>query len=177
MLTQSIEAKREPYCWLGKRQLRMLADVFAEGKVGNLSAARSVYLALREIASDRQSDTFIAGTVYIAQRAGVASKTVRRVIKILKQMGFVRARPRSANGLNLASEYTLVRRVGSIGPIYPSMGKGREISLRTREEYDEQSRESTARKEEKILPANENDIVIHKRTGERFNKRTKEFSW
>ena len=82
----------------------MIGDAFAEGKIGNLAAARSVYLALSEIASDRQSDTFTVATLYIAQRAGVTSKTVRRVIKILQRLGFARVQGRSANGLKVASQ-------------------------------------------------------------------------
>jgi DNA binding protein with HTH domain len=177
MRTRSIEAKREPFCWLEKRKLRTIADVSEEGKHGNLTAARSVYLALAEIASDKQSDTFTVATSYIAQRAGVTSKTVRRVIKILKRLGFVRIQGRSASGLKLAHEYTLIRGDRPIGPIYPSFGKARKIALPTREECDEESREGTARKEKEILPINDNDITIHARTGERFNRRTKEFVW
>jgi len=152
-----------------------MADVFAEGKIGSLAAARSVYLALSEIASDKQSATFIAATLYIAQRAGVTSKTVRRVIKILKQLGFLKVQSRSAYGLKAANQYTLVRGNGSIGPIYPSLGKASKTDLPTREELSEESREGTARKEKKVLAVNENDIVIHERTGERFNRRTREF--
>jgi hypothetical protein len=177
MGTRPIDAKREPWCWLGKRQLRMIADVFAEGKVGTLAAARSVYLALSEIASDRESDTFTVGTQYIAQRAGVASKTVRRVLKILKQLRFVKVQGRSSNGLKVANQYTLVRANNSIGPIYPSLGKTKEIILPRREECTEESREGTARKEKEIVPINESDIIIHPRTGERFNRRTGEFDF
>ena len=101
--------KREPFCWLEKRKLRTIADVLEEGKHGNLTAARSVYLALGEIASDRQNETFTVATSYIAQRAGVTSKIVRRVIKILKRLGFVKMQGRSASGLKLAHEYTLIR--------------------------------------------------------------------
>jgi hypothetical protein len=153
----------------------MLADVFAEGKVGSLAAARSVYLALSEIASDKQSETFTVATLYIAQRAGVTSKTVQRVIKIFKRLGFVKVQGRSASGLKLANQYTLLRNNASIGRIYPSLGKAPENSVPIREEYHEESREGTARKGKKILSVKDNDIVIHPRTGERFDQRTKEF--
>jgi hypothetical protein len=36
MRTRSIEAKREPFCWLEKRKLRTIADVSEEGKHGIL---------------------------------------------------------------------------------------------------------------------------------------------
>jgi hypothetical protein len=171
MRTELIEAKREPFCWLGKRRLRLLAEVFAEDKVGSLAAARSVYHALSEIASDRQSDTFTVATSYIAQRASVTSKTVRRVIKIFKRLGFVKSQPRSANGLKLAHEYTLIRGDPPLGLSYPSFGKAGKIALPTREECSEESREGTARKEE-MLPVNDNDIITHARTGGCFSSQS-----
>jgi hypothetical protein len=170
--------KREPFCWLEKRKLRKLGEVFAEGRLGSLAAARSVVLALSEIASDKQSDTFTASTSYIAQRAGVTSKTVQRTIKTFKRLGFVKSQPRSANGLKLASEYSLLRGHLPMGPIYSTLGKTRETRLPTIEEYNEQFREGTARKgEAEVIATNENNIVIHQRTGEQFNRRTKEFEW
>jgi hypothetical protein len=180
----SNDAKREPFCWLEKRKLRKMAEVFGEGRLGSLVAARSVMLALSEIASDKQNDTFPAATSYIALRAGVTSKTVRRMVKILKRLRFLRVQPRSENGLKVANEYTLIRGKAAMGLIYPSLGKPRKSNLRTREESSEESRESTARKGKHSLSTNgkrddqtEENIVIHARTGERFNKRTKEFVW
>ena len=169
--------KREPFCWLGKRQLRTLADVFAEGKIVSLAAARSVYLALSEIASDKQSDTFIVATSYIAQRAGVTSKTVRRMVKSFKRLGFLKVEARSTIGLKSSSQYMLIRNRRAIGSVYPSIGKAREIGLPTREECTEESTESTVRNGKEMLSSNNNDIVIDERTGERFNRRTKEYDW
>jgi hypothetical protein len=142
-------------------------------------------LALSEIASDRQSDTFTVSTSYIAQRAGVTSKTVQRMIKTFKRLGFVKSQPRSANGLKLASEYSLIRGHVPMGPIYPTLGKARETRVPTREELEVESIEGTARKEKKSSlnvngekgDQNEDDIVDHERTGERFNKRKGEFVW
>ena len=167
--------KREPFCWLEKRKLRNIAEAFAEGRLGSLAAARSVILALSEIASDKQSDTFTAATSYIAHRAGVTSKTVRRMIKTFKRLRFLRVQPRSENGLKVANEYTLIRGNAAMGLIYSSLRKPRKTDLPTREELNEESTEGTARKEKEVF--NENDIVIHERTGEPFNKRTKEFVW
>ena len=99
------------------------------------------------------------------------------MIKILKRLGFAKVRGRSASGLKLAYEYTLIRGDCPIGLIYPSFGKAGKIALPTREECDEESREGTACKEKKIFANNDNDIVIHERTRERFNRRTKEFVW
>jgi hypothetical protein len=171
----SDHAKHEPFCWLEKRKLRNIAEVFAEGKLGSLAAARSVMLALSEIASDKQSDIFEAATSYIAHRAGVTSKTVQRMIKTFKRLGFLHVQPRSNNGLKVANQYTLIRGNAAMGLIYPSLGKPRKTDLPRREELNEESREGTARKKKEVF--NENDIVIHERTGERFNSRTKEFDW
>jgi len=115
--------RREPWCWLEKKKLRVLSDVCGEGKQGSLAAARSVMLALSEIVSDRQSDTFVAAIAYIAQRAGVAKKTACRAIKTLGQLGFVKTRKRSANGLKMPSEYILIRGKCPLRLSYPSMSK------------------------------------------------------
>ena len=141
-----LAALSEPWCWLEKAKLRTLSDVFGEGGHGSLMAARSVMLALSEIASDRQNDTFIAATSYIAQRAGVTSKTVRRMVKTFKKLGFLKMRQRSANGLRSASEYTLIRGKCRLSVIYPSLSKRPKIHLPKREESNEESNESTARK-------------------------------
>jgi len=180
--------KREPWCWLEKPKLRTLSDVFGEGGHGSLSAARSIMLALSEIASDRQRDILIVATSYIAQRAGVTSKTVRHVIKTFKRLGFVIVRPRSANGLKTRSEYTLVRGRVPLRLSYPSMGKPTQIRLPRKEESNEQSTEGTTRKgkhscvtlnqkKDQNGDEGQEEIVIHPETGERFNKRTGEFEW
>ena len=170
-------SKREPFCLLEKPKLRTIADVWEEGKHGKLSAARSVYLALAEIASDKQNDIFTVATSYIAQRAAVTSKTVRKVTKLLQRLGFLKMQRRSTNGLKVANQYKLVRGNNSIGPDYPSLGKAKKITLPTREECTEESTESTARKGEEILSDNDDDTIIHERTGERFNNRTGEYIW
>jgi hypothetical protein len=173
----SSDAKREPFCWLEKPKLRKIAEVFAEGRVGSLVAARSVMLALSEIASDRECNIFTVSEAYIAQRAGVTQKTVRRMTKTFKRLGFLKIQPRSQNGLKISSKYTLIRGHCSMGPIYLSLGKTKKITLPTREECTEESKESTTRKEKEILSVNDNDIVIDERTGERFNKRNGEYIW
>ena len=179
-----MKAKREPFCWLEKRMLRHIAEIFAENRAGSVVAARSVILALSEIASDKQSDTFAAATSYIAHRAGVTSKTVRRMVKTFKRLGYLRVQPRSEKGLKVAYEYTLIRGNAAMGLIYPSLGKARKTDLPRREESSEESRESAARKEKDSLitngkrsDKNDEEIVIDAHTGEQFNTRTQEYVW
>ena len=97
------------------------------------------------------------------------------MIKTFKRLRFLRVQPRSENGLKVANEYTLIRGNAAMGLIYSSLRKPRKTDLPIREELNEESTEGTARKEKEVF--NENDIVIHERTGEPFNKRTKEFVW
>ena len=180
--------RREAWCWLEKTKLRMLSDVFGEGRLGALASARTVMLALSEIASDKQRDTFTAATLYIAQRAGVSSKTVRRMTKTFEKLRFVIIRPRSANGLRIASEYTVIRGKCPLRLSYPSMGKPTKMRLRRREESNEESTEGTTRKgkhscvtvnkkNEQNGEGGRDDTVTDPKTGERFNKRTGEYEW
>lgn len=171
------ETTREPFCWLEKEKLRILSQVFGEGKHGSLSAARSVVLALSEIASDKQSETFVASVSYIAQRAGVTSKTVRRMTTTFKKLGFLTMRSRSIAGLRASHEYTLIRGKSQLRFVYPSMWKPPKNRLRTREESGEESTESTARTGNKTFEANQKEIVIDPETGEQFNTRTGEYNW
>jgi hypothetical protein len=173
---------------LEKPKLRTLSQIFGEGRLGSLASARTVMLALSEIASDNQCDTFIASTSYIAQRAGVAQKTACRILKVLVQLGFLRMRKRSANGLKISSEYTLIRGKCPLRLSYLSMSKQPKVRLPRIEELSEESTEGTARKGKQIFvnpnaeesqstQGNEEDMVINPRTGERFNKRTGEYDF
>jgi len=151
----------------------MIGDAFSEGKIGALGAARSVYLALSEIASDRQSDTFTVATSYIAQRAGVTSKTVRRVIVTLKKLGFVKIQPRSANGLKLATQYSVIR--STMGKLDPSMSKAREARLPRREQLFEQSSKVQHVSKKKVLHRNNGSVCA--KTGKRIDPETGEYEW
>jgi len=86
----------------------MIADVFAEN-FGSVNAARSIYLALAEIASDRQSDTFDASHAEIAHRAGLSVATVKRVLPTFRDLGLVVIKRNSINKIERPSTYTLIR--------------------------------------------------------------------
>jgi hypothetical protein len=86
----------------------MITDVFTEN-FGSASAARSIYVALTEIASDRQSDTFDASHAAIAHRAGLSVATVKRVLPIFRDLGLVVIKRNSVNRIEQSSTYTLIR--------------------------------------------------------------------
>lgn len=145
-------------------------------------------LALSEIASDKQSETFKASTSYIAQRAGVAVKTAARSIKTFRQLGFIHVRNRTANGLKIANEYTLIRGKCRLRLNYPSLGKRPTIGLPIKEESNEESAEGTARKgkeifvngneeKERAVKESRDDIIIDPKTDESFNTHKKEYEW
>jgi hypothetical protein len=108
------------------------------------------------------------------------------MINAFKTLGWVDVRKRTANGLKIASQYTLIRGKCRMRVVYPSMGKPRKPGLPRIEELSEESTEGTARKGEKtfVSPSeeksqnthgNEEDTIIHPVTGEPFNPRTGEY--
>ncbi len=86
----------------------MITDVFTENFRG-ASAARSIYVALSQIASDQQSDTFDASQSVIAHRAGLSVATVKRVLPIFRDLGLVVIKRNYVNNIEQSSTYTLVR--------------------------------------------------------------------
>ncbi len=99
-----------PFCWQNKRVLRLITETFAESN--QAASARSVYLAMTEIASDLQAETFIAGIADIARRAGVSYKTVDRLLGGLVALGVIAVRRRAtaagSGRIKAPSEYTLL---------------------------------------------------------------------
>ena len=65
----------------------MIADVFSES-IGSISinSARSAYLGLAEIASDKQRDRFDASQAEIAHRAGLSVASVKRILPVFKRL-------------------------------------------------------------------------------------------
>ena len=86
----------------------MITDVFTENFRG-ASAARSIYVALSQIASDQQSDTFDASQSEIAHRAGLSVATVKRVLPIFRDLGIIVIKRNYVNNIEQSSTYTLIR--------------------------------------------------------------------
>ena len=122
----------------------MIGEVFSE-KAGRSSSARSLYLALCEIASDRQSDRYNTSQPEIAIRAGLSVATVRRLLPVFKHLGLVKIERNSVHGIQTASTYTIIR-----GPLaHHERTPAHLLKTRraTEKESVEESVEGTARRE------------------------------
>jgi DNA-binding MarR family transcriptional regulator len=86
----------------------MIGDVFSES-TGSVNSARSLYLALAEIASDKRSDTFDASQSEIAHRAGLSVASVKRILPVFRRLGLIKIKRNSINGIETRSTYTLIR--------------------------------------------------------------------
>jgi hypothetical protein len=73
------QIKDAPFCWQHKGALRMIRDVFEDGH-GHSAFALSTYVALSELASDPQSETFTASINQIARRAGASYNTAAKIL-------------------------------------------------------------------------------------------------
>jgi hypothetical protein len=175
-------SKREPFCWIEKRKLRMIGDVFSE-KAGRSSSARSLYLALCEIASDRQRDRFDVSQPEIATRAGLSVATAKRILPVVGQLGLVKIKRNSIRGIEVASTYTIVRGPLAHHELAPAhLPKSKRA---TKKQSFEESSEGTARRERVLssstrgssLAEEDGEIVIDEKTGERKNKKTGEYEW
>jgi hypothetical protein len=115
--------KAAPFAWQHKDMLRMITDTFSESD--QAASARSLYVALTELASDNQSETFTATKALIAHKAGLSVSTVQRLLKGLEQLGVILIQPGRINGLlRTANTYTLL----PIGHSDSSIGRGRSRS-------------------------------------------------
>jgi hypothetical protein len=72
----------KPFVWQSKAGMKTIADVFDN----DIASARSVYVALTEIASDEGSETFTRPIRQIADRAGVAYRTAATILNRLESL-------------------------------------------------------------------------------------------
>jgi hypothetical protein len=75
----------KPFAWQSKAGMKTIADVFDN----NIASARSVYVALAEIASDEGSETFGRPIRQIADRAGVAYRTAATILNRLESLNLI----------------------------------------------------------------------------------------
>ena len=126
--------KREPWCWLEKRKLKMIADIFQSKKA---AAARSLYLALCETASDKQSETFETSQRDLAHRAALSISTVKRILPVLQQVGLVTITRKFENKIETRSVYTLIR--GAVAHGEQALAQQSKTKRATEEESFEES--------------------------------------
>lgn len=163
---------REPYCWIEKRKLRMIGDVFEEN-TGSINAARSIYLGLAEIASDKASDTFDASQADIAHRAGLSLATVKRILPKFRQLGLIRVKRNSINGIETRSTYTLIR--GTLAHCEPTLAQQPKTKRATLEESTKKASNCAARKKSSVSSSTRGNSLAGRCEG--FNSETEEYEW
>lgn len=117
------------WLWQEKAALRLIGEHYCGAK---LLAARSVYIALTEIASDQHTQTKArAACSYIGSRAGVSEGTARRYLHELAALGIVAI---EANGNRAFNTYHLlavsVPERGGLAASTMTLADGKGISSR-----------------------------------------------
>src|SRR6266516_2089953 len=97
------------FCCQKMEALRMIRDVFENGH-GHSALAQSVYIALSELASDAQSETFTASINEIRRRAGVSYRSAFDFLKRFEAIKLIAVGRRVIEGSKerLPSTYTLL---------------------------------------------------------------------
>ena len=144
---QKQAAKRPPFCFQEKERLRTIRDVF-ENRSGLKSSAIALYVALTEIASDYQSNTFTVSQTAIANRAGLTDRTLRSILPVFQQLGYVTVQRNYVDGLERQSTYCLNRE--PLGKFCRTPGKEFQNHFPTSEEFPEQSPDDNAQQSSSI---------------------------
>jgi hypothetical protein len=97
-----------PFCWQSKTALTMIRNAI-NNEGGNTAYAIAVYVAVTELASDEQSETFSRYIANIARRAGVSYRTAAIYLKRLESCGLIGIERRFVEGSKerLSNVYTL----------------------------------------------------------------------
>lgn len=99
------EGRLPPFSWVSRAASRRLADHFSGG---GLAQARSIYLAVAELASEAYAGAerrLPASVLAVAERAGVDSATVKRYSPRLAEAGLLR---RECEGRGKRSTWVLI---------------------------------------------------------------------
>jgi hypothetical protein len=76
------------WCWQDKKAFKKIREGF--DRTNTVSSALVVYVALTEIASDKESPTFETTHGYVAQRSGCSLRTVFSRLKELQEIGLIK---------------------------------------------------------------------------------------
>jgi hypothetical protein len=103
------QIKDAPFCWQHKGALTMIRDVFENGH-GIAAIPISVYVALTELASDAQSETFSAPISEIARRACVSYRTAFSFLKRFEDVKLIAVNRSTVPGTkeHAPSTYTML---------------------------------------------------------------------
>jgi len=98
-----------PWCWQDKRTLQMIRDYFEDGH-GHSAFALAVYLAMTELASDAQAETFTAPISQIARRAGASYRKTAKVLNRFESLKLIHVQRKTVEGTkeHAPSTYTML---------------------------------------------------------------------
>jgi hypothetical protein len=134
--------RQAPFCWQHKAALRLIRESFDADKA--VSSALAVYLALTEIASDQESETFTTTHAWIALMSGLSPRTVQDRLNRLSEIGLLEV---STPALKSPSKYKLLPAQQPLQndtqPLQNVQHSLEQIPLLSSEEYKEQGTEET----------------------------------
>jgi len=102
--TQARTTRDGPFCWQSKAALRRIREAFDSEHA--VQSALAVYLALSEVASNFEAETFTVTHGSLAQLCGGSPRTVCQRLRGLEQIGLVAI---STPRLKAPSTFTLLR--------------------------------------------------------------------
>ena len=133
-------SSRAPFCWQEKQALRSIRARFEDSN--KTPYALAIYLALTELASDRQCETFQGGIATIAKKAGTSYKTTLEYLRELEVLGVIHIRRMTFAGskLDAPAFYTLLELCKPDTPLckvdIPLCNEGLKLQLQTFEESE-----------------------------------------
>jgi hypothetical protein len=150
--------KDGPFCWQNKNILRSIRDYF--DATNNVSSALAVYVALTEIASDKQSEVFDRRIGDIAMRAGVSYRTASKVLHRLESLSLIAITRHKVSGTNENAPSTY--RLLGFSNNCPTSGNGTEPKSFPREieEIPEDPFEDTHHSDEWRLAYGEDELQV-----------------
>jgi hypothetical protein len=132
-----------PFCWQDKRVMRKIRECF--DKTHTVDSALAVYVAMTEIASDHQADTFTTTHAHISQKCGCSLRTVASRLKELQQVGLISI---ATPELRAPSTFTLLAVLQPLQdvtqPMQSVLQRTKKRSLQALEESPEESKKGEA---------------------------------
>jgi hypothetical protein len=160
---RSRHIKNAAFCWQQKAALARINEGFAEAKC--VASGRSVYVAMTQLASDAQSETFTSNIALIGHKAGLSYHTVEKILKGLEELGLIAIRrvSRASNSglIKAPSTYTLL-----------AIGNGCSSTIGNGQKHG-----SVADKDKQSGTTNDNNGVANASAIQTFGEATKHPLW
>lgn len=133
----------------------MITEAFSESN--QAASARSLYLALTELASDEGSETFTVSKALISHKAGISVKTAERLLPGLESLQLVkidRNTQPGAGAIKAVSTYTLLSLRHEVASSLRHHGHNGSKSDKVKEPLKNRMKESVKKEREKEAKPN-----------------------